>query len=198
MATYDSLRRSSARFEFFHIDLSSGELFRSGARVPIQDQPLQVLRLLLQAEGKVVTAKPPPKPEEVMNCLYYLAPTLGSTHQITDDLHAAGVRDFFLHVISKDESGLGEHHIHSSNYLETLDVIRDGFIGAALGFIAGVIGAGLVLFFEPFGRDFPRIILVMLIAVAEPNAQNDSNERLLDDPMLDFVPASAQDDRNKL
>lgn len=55
MATYDSLRRSSARFEFFHIDLSSGELFRSGARVPIQDQPLQVLRLLLEAEGRVVT-----------------------------------------------------------------------------------------------------------------------------------------------
>jgi len=101
-----------------------------------------------------------------MNCLYYLAPTLGSTHQITDDLHAAGVRDFFLHVISKDESGLGEHHIHSSNYLETLDVIRDGFIGAALGFIAGLIGAGLLLFLEPFGRDFPRIIFIMLIAVA--------------------------------
>jgi hypothetical protein len=29
-------------------------------------------------------------------------------------------------------------------------------------------------------------------------AQNDNNERLLDDPTLDFVPASAQDDRNKL
>jgi len=30
-------------------------LFRSGVRVPIQEQPLQVLRLLLEAEGKVVT-----------------------------------------------------------------------------------------------------------------------------------------------
>jgi Tol biopolymer transport system component/DNA-binding winged helix-turn-helix (wHTH) protein len=30
-------------------------LFRSGVRVPIQDQPLQLLRLLLEAEGKVVT-----------------------------------------------------------------------------------------------------------------------------------------------
>ncbi len=55
MATYGSLRRSSARFESFHLDLSSGELFRSGARVPIQDQPLQILRLLLEAEGRVVT-----------------------------------------------------------------------------------------------------------------------------------------------
>jgi len=55
LATYDSLRRTSARFEFFHIDLSSGKLFRSGARVAIQDQPLLILRLLLEAEGRVVT-----------------------------------------------------------------------------------------------------------------------------------------------
>ena len=60
-----------------------------------------------------------------MNCLYYLAPTLDSTHQVTDDLHTAGVRDFFIHVISKDEHGLGEHHLHSSNYLETLDIVRE-------------------------------------------------------------------------
>jgi DNA-binding winged helix-turn-helix (wHTH) protein len=39
----------------FRIDLSSGELFRSGVRVPIQDQPLRLLRLLLGAEGRVVT-----------------------------------------------------------------------------------------------------------------------------------------------
>ncbi len=101
-----------------------------------------------------------------MNCLYYLAPTLESTHQVSDDLHAAGVKDFFLHVVSKDESGLEQQHIHSSNYLETLDIVRDGFIGAALGFIAGLIGAGLLLFVEPFGPDVPRIVYVLIVAVA--------------------------------
>lgn len=55
MATYRSLRRAYARFDSFHVDLSSGELLRCGVRVPIQEQPLQVLRLLLEAEGKVVT-----------------------------------------------------------------------------------------------------------------------------------------------
>jgi len=100
-----------------------------------------------------------------MNCLYYLAPTLESTHKVTDDLHAAGVKDFFIHVISKDESGLKQEHIHSSNYLETLDLIRDGFIGAALGFIAGLIGAGLLLFVQPFGPDVPRIVYVLIVAV---------------------------------
>ena len=55
MATYGSLRRASARFDSFQVDLSSNELFRSGVRVPIQEQPLQLLRLLLEAEGRVVS-----------------------------------------------------------------------------------------------------------------------------------------------
>jgi Tol biopolymer transport system component/DNA-binding winged helix-turn-helix (wHTH) protein len=54
LATRGSFRMC-ARFESFYVDLSSGELFRSGLRVPIQEHPLQVLRLLLEAEGKVVT-----------------------------------------------------------------------------------------------------------------------------------------------
>jgi TolB-like protein/DNA-binding winged helix-turn-helix (wHTH) protein/Tfp pilus assembly protein PilF len=54
LATYGS-SRARARFAWFQVDLSSGELFRSGVRVPIQEQPLQVLALLLEADGKVVT-----------------------------------------------------------------------------------------------------------------------------------------------
>src|SRR6516165_6216361 len=46
---------SFARFDRFELDLNSGQLFRSGKRVPIQDKPLQVLRLLLEAQGVVVT-----------------------------------------------------------------------------------------------------------------------------------------------
>ena len=55
MVTYGSVRRMYARFDCFQVDLSSSELFRSGVRVPIQEKPLQVLRLLLEAEGSVVT-----------------------------------------------------------------------------------------------------------------------------------------------
>lgn len=54
MATHGSLRRARARFDSYEVDLSSSELFRSGVRVPIQEQPLQVLLLLLEADGKVV------------------------------------------------------------------------------------------------------------------------------------------------
>ncbi|MBI2960531.1 MAG: hypothetical protein HYY28_09475 [Betaproteobacteria bacterium] len=101
-----------------------------------------------------------------MKCLYYLAPTLQSTRQVSDDLHAAGVNDFFLHVISKDESGLKQQHIHSSNYLETLDLVRDGLIGAGIGFLCGLAAAGLMMAFQPFGPDVPDIVYFMLVVLA--------------------------------
>jgi hypothetical protein len=101
-----------------------------------------------------------------MKCLYYLARTLESTHRISHDVRAVGVNGSFLHVISKDEAGLQKQHIHSSNYLETLDLIRNGLIGAALGFIAGVIGVALLRHFEPFGPHVPRVVYFATGAVA--------------------------------
>ena len=101
-----------------------------------------------------------------MKCLYYLAPTLDETHRISQDLRDAGVNDFFLHIVSKDEAGLKKVKLHSSNYLETLDLLRDGFIGANVGFIAGVIGAGLLMYFEPFGSGVPKFVYLILILLA--------------------------------
>lgn len=101
-----------------------------------------------------------------MNCIYYLAPTLVTTRQVSDDLHAVGIKDFFLHVIAKDESGLKQQHIHSSNYLETRDLVRAGLIGAAFGAVGGLIGAGLLKFFAPFGPDVPPIVYIIVVVVA--------------------------------
>jgi hypothetical protein len=101
-----------------------------------------------------------------MNCLYYLARTLDSTHRISNDVRALGVNDSLLHVISKDEAGLKKQHIHSSNYLETLDLIGDGFIGAALGVIPGVFGVALLKYFQPFGPAVPRVVYFATVAFA--------------------------------
>ena len=101
-----------------------------------------------------------------MKCMYYLAPTLQDTHQISDDLHDAGVNDWFMHVVSKDEAGLKREKLHSSNYLETLDLVRDGFIGANVGFIIGVIGAALMMYLQPFGPNVPLYVYLILIGVA--------------------------------
>jgi DNA-binding winged helix-turn-helix (wHTH) protein len=43
------------RFGIFELDLSSGELRKSGTRVKLHDQPFQVLAILLSRPGEVVT-----------------------------------------------------------------------------------------------------------------------------------------------
>ena len=100
-----------------------------------------------------------------MKCLYYLAPSLVSTNQISDDLNDVGIGDWHVHVVSKDEAGLKNVKIHSSNWLETTDLLRDGFIGANVGFILGVLVAGGLLLFAPFGPDVPTIAYFFMVAV---------------------------------
>lgn len=90
-----------------------------------------------------------------MKCFYYLSPTLADTEHVSDDLHASGVSDWFIHIVSKNEADLDRKHLHSSNYLETLDFMREGLIGAACGFVAGLILAGVLSVAQPFAADVP-------------------------------------------
>ncbi len=101
-----------------------------------------------------------------MKCMYYLAPSLVSTHQISDDIHSVGIDDWLVHVVSKDEAGLKKEKLHSSNWLETTDLLRDGFIGANFGFIAGVLAAGALMYFQPFGEGVPGIVYFFMVVVA--------------------------------
>src|SRR6266536_1535908 len=50
-----SLPRGVTRFGVFELDVHSGELRKNGARIRLQQQPLQVLALLLERPGEVVT-----------------------------------------------------------------------------------------------------------------------------------------------
>ena len=100
-----------------------------------------------------------------MKCLYYLTTTLDSTRKINDDLHQAGIDDWFIHVLSKDESGLKKDKIHSSNYLEQLDILRYGIIGGIAGFAVGLIAAGYVDAAKPFGPEMPGIVYYAIIGV---------------------------------
>ncbi|MDF1583790.1 MAG: hypothetical protein RQ733_09205 [Methyloprofundus sp.] len=91
-----------------------------------------------------------------MKCIYYLTSSLDSTRKITEDLHQAGINDWFIHVLSHDESGLKKEKIHSSNYLEQLDILRYGVIGAISGLVIGLIAASLVNTTELFGSAIPN------------------------------------------
>ena len=101
-----------------------------------------------------------------MKCLYYLTPALNSAHTISDDLHAVGVKDWNIHVISKDEAGLQKHRIHSSNYIETLDIIRSGLTGAFAGFSVGLIGAVVFASLQLFGPNVPVVAYAGVVALA--------------------------------
>jgi hypothetical protein len=104
---------------------------------------------------------------EAMKCIYFLTPTLATTEDVSADLHEVGVKDFYLHVISRDHAGLKRQQIHSSNYFETLDIVRDGFIGAALGFVVGLAGVALLLYVKPFGEHvIPTFVCAMLVGAA--------------------------------
>ncbi len=46
---------SSVRFGVFELDARAGELRRSGHRVALQPQPLEILRALIERPGEVVT-----------------------------------------------------------------------------------------------------------------------------------------------
>ena len=45
----------SVRFGIFEVDLHAGELRRHGSKVKLQEQPFEVLPLLLEHPGDVVT-----------------------------------------------------------------------------------------------------------------------------------------------
>lgn len=100
-----------------------------------------------------------------MKCFYYLSPTLADTEHVTADLHASGVSDWFIHIISKNEAGLSRCQLHSSNYLETMDFLREGLIGAALGLLAGLAFALLIAYLQPFGPDISILAYLGVIVL---------------------------------
>ena len=56
-------------------------------------------------------------------------------------------------------------HDPRDNPLLALDLIRDGFIGAALGLLGGLLLAWLAFVFEPFGPDMPLIAYIGIVFV---------------------------------
>jgi DNA-binding response OmpR family regulator len=50
-----SVRAHRTRFGAFDVDVRSGELYKHGIRLKLQDQPFQVLAVLLENPGDVVT-----------------------------------------------------------------------------------------------------------------------------------------------
>jgi len=93
-----------------------------------------------------------------MKCFYYLTPTVESTRKITDDLYQSGIDCWFIHILSKGDNGFRKDHTYSSNYLEQLDILRFGIIGAIIGLVVGLIAVSLVNSNNLFGANIPNIV----------------------------------------
>src|SRR5437762_6663202 len=55
MEAHLRLGRTVVRFGLFQLDLFSRELYKRGRRVKLQDQPFQILAMLLEQPGQLVT-----------------------------------------------------------------------------------------------------------------------------------------------
>jgi DNA-binding winged helix-turn-helix (wHTH) protein len=51
----NSIQRPVARFEDFEVNLDTGEVWKAGRPLKVQDQPFKVLAALLERPGQVVT-----------------------------------------------------------------------------------------------------------------------------------------------
>src|SRR5579863_4964433 len=51
----EEVKRSPIRFGIFEVDLQAGELRRRGLKVQLQQQPFQILAMLLECPGAVIT-----------------------------------------------------------------------------------------------------------------------------------------------
>ncbi len=98
-----------------------------------------------------------------MKCLYYLTSTLESADKIAKSLQQVGINDWFIHVLSQDAAGLKKDKIHSSNYLERLDIVRFGIIGGAVGLSVGILAAIAVNATNLFGSGIPNIAYIAII-----------------------------------
>ena len=112
-----STRPPVMRFGVFEVDLRAGELRRNGSKVKLQEQPFQILGMLLERPGELVTR------EEIQKKLW-------SEDTFVDFEHSVAT------AIKKLREALGDS-ADNPRFIETL--ARRGY-----RFIAPVVGAGLV------------------------------------------------------
>ncbi len=72
---------------------------------------------------------------------YYISDDLDDLEVIERQLEDAGVTTPQIHVLSEDDAGLEEHHLHQVEAVLKKDVVH----GTEIGAVVGVIGAALVL-----------------------------------------------------
>lgn len=97
-----------------------------------------------------------------MKRLYYLADQLEIVDAVAATLGEEGGGRWHLHVVSGDDAGVYQHHLHPASPLQQRDVIRLCERGVLFGFSAGLLVAALVVdvlnYFPAY--QFPTFIVI--------------------------------------
>lgn len=86
-----------------------------------------------------------------MKRLYYLTDNIDVAEHVSERLHDQGITDWNFHVLGRDKAKLVHHHLHSTNPLQELDIIRLGEMGVLVGFAVGILVTGYITLFTEFG-----------------------------------------------
>lgn len=142
-----------ARFGVFEIDLRAGELHKNGLKVKIQDQPFQVLSLLLEHPGELVTR------EEVQQRLW-------PDGTFVDFEHSLNV------AVKKLREALGDD-ADNPRFIETVPRRGYKFIAPVDGTIASVVPAvaspeasGMRARMWRLFLQRPRAVLLIVLGIA--------------------------------
>ncbi|UDL06436.1 hypothetical protein [Marinobacter sp. CA1] len=70
-----------------------------------------------------------------MKRLFYVVDRIDDVQDISDDLHARGIRDSRFHIVSRDEAGLYTHRLHRASILDRTDLARFVERGMLIGLV---------------------------------------------------------------
>ncbi len=68
---------------------------------------------------------------------YYISDDLDDLEMVERDLETAGVTTPQIHVLSEDDAGVEQHHLHNVEAVLKKDVVHGTELGAVVGVVAG-------------------------------------------------------------
>ncbi len=199
------LKRPSIRFGIFEVDLQAGELRRQGVKVKLQQQPFEILAMLLECPGEVLTR------EELQKRLWptdtfvdfdrglnratnRLRESLGDeadNPRFIETLPRRGYR-FIGQVEKFDEGGSARELVSGQDSLEPADrsphSSNFGRARAQIGFAIAIAGLGLLALTAWYFFLRPRDGAIQSLAVLPfVNASSDSNAEYLSDGITESL-----------
>jgi TolB-like protein/DNA-binding winged helix-turn-helix (wHTH) protein len=193
------LSRTLIRFGIFELDTETRELRKQGVKVRLQEQPLQVLQILLERHGKVVTR------EELQQRIWpsdtfvdFEGGLYNAIKRLREALGDAAERPRFIETLSRRgyrfiASVEGNGYIAAPTPIAELPKFahaRNLRLGIALGFVAAIVVGTALVVGKPWqrlsrGSAVPQIRSIAVLPLQ--NLSNDPIQEYFSDGMTDAL-----------